>query len=169
MTFQHKLVENLVNHDMIAYLKGIPPNDLHKVGIDAGMLKSYVYRLSGIRKDGRLLTTYNKGRCGRYVAKKGLSIMKGAIRRLMTPDGYGEIDLKACHLKIIQDEARKCGIELNELNNLINNREDILRDLGGSRGDAKVRVLRVLYGGKVAENDHPTLKALEGDILTPFQ
>tara|TARA_R100001244_G_scaffold1799_1_gene2970 strand:+ start:774 stop:3008 length:2235 start_codon:yes stop_codon:yes gene_type:complete len=159
-----KLIEQAVNLDLIEYLKGIPQEDIFKIGMDQAELTSIKTRLNTIRKDGRIMVNYEKGRSGRYTTKKGLQTIRGKLRRLMTPDGWGEIDLVNAHFKIIQDEAQKCGLSLGAVEAYNRNRDDALVAIGGSRGDAKVRVLRVLYGGKPADNDHEIIHKIHEDM-----
>ena len=91
---------------------------------------------------------------GRYYGCKGsLEQLEKEVRGTLCRDYYHDIDIVNCHFVLLTQFARlKYGIDLPEVDKYIAKREEFLAQIGGSRDNAKMEVIRILYGG-VTDNE----------------
>lgn len=104
------------------------------------------YKLSN-KKAGRL-------GWGRYYGNKGsLEQLEKEVRGTLCHEYYYDVDIVNCHFVLLTQFAHsKFGRDMPEVDKYIDNREDFLAKIGGNRDDAKMEVIKILYGGKT-DND----------------
>ena len=91
---------------------------------------------------------------GRLYADGALS-MQGfskPVRSVLAGKLYHDIDIENCHPVILLDLCKREGWEAPILEAYVNDREFILADTSLPRGDAKVAMLTIMYGGNPKHN-----------------
>ena len=103
--------------------------------------QSITYKLSN-KKAGKL-------GWGRLYGNMGsLETIEKECRGTLCQDYYHDLDIVNCHYVLLEQFARnKYQKDLPELSRYVSNREEFLKELGGSRDEAKEALIKILYGG----------------------
>jgi len=102
---------------------------------------------------------------GRYYGSKGsLETLEKECRGTLCKDYYHDIDIVNCHPVLLEQFAHNMhGKDLPEVSRLCQNRDEFLRNVGGSREEAKTEIIRILYGG---HNTNEYLGTLSNEVRT---
>ena len=86
---------------------------------------------------------------GRYYGSKGgLETVEKECRGTLCKEFYYDLDIVNCHFVLLAQFAKKLyNKDMPEVERYIDNREEFLRTAGGSRDDAKMEIIKILYGG----------------------
>lgn len=131
----------------------------HRNELDPGQV-SIINSLWNNRKKGTLecqqtitykLATTKAGKLGwgrYYSCKGGLETIEKECRGTLCNDYYYDLDIVNCHFVLLAQFAKKLfQKDMPEVERYIDNREEFLRTAGGSREDAKLDIIKILYGG----------------------
>jgi len=131
----------------------------HRNELDPGQV-SIINSLWNNRKKGTLecqqtitykLATTKAGKLGwgrYYSCKGGLETIEKECRGTLCNDYYYDLDIVNCHFVLLAQFAKKLfHKDMPEVERYIDNREEFLRTAGGSREDAKLDIIKILYGG----------------------
>lgn len=100
---------------------------------------------------------------GRYYGTKGsLETLERECRGTLCKDYYYDIDIVNCHPVLLEQFAHNLhGKDLPEVSRLCQNRDEFLRNVGGTRDEAKTEIIRILYGG---HNTNEYLGTLSNEV-----
>ena len=131
----------------------------HRNELDPGQV-GIINSLWNNRKKGTLecqqtitykLATTKAGKLGwgrYYSCKGGLETIEKECRGTLCNDYYYDLDIVNCHFVLLAQFAKKLfQKDLPEVERYIDNREEFLSTAGGSRDDAKMSIIKILYGG----------------------
>ena len=143
-------------------------------GVSEPALEYYLDTMKTSMRKDTLHVQYNlstsaktsKRTYGREIAnKQGFQRLNKHVRRLFAHENYIEIDMKNCHPVLLRHTAKQYGLGSDLLDRYADDREGVLKEVGGDRDELKQRFISLIYGGHTNKQDHPILKQFSKDVL----
>ena len=119
-----------------------------------GFARIYYYRKHWLKRNGKRGASYGRKYAYCWVSLQSLN---SKLRKILCQGISRELDMVNAHVVILNAFLKKENVSFDSLEQLVNDREDVLEMLrtenGISRKEAKVGILTMLYGGKPDFNE----------------
>jgi len=97
-----------------------------------------------------------------YGSRGSLERMEKECRGVLCKDFYHDIDIVNCHpILLFQFAKNKFDVDLVEVEKYCDNRDAYLQAVSDNRDDAKMEIIKILYGGK---NTFPLLEPMAQEV-----